>query len=124
MNDFTIITNNPDAAALYPDASRYLDAGVLHIFTALRDAIHKGARLLSHPLSGSIKPNDSPYKSVVLLECYGQALDCKSLHIIEDALAVLKKLPEKQHNYSEAILEDYRVIDLDLLNSALMSRKH
>ena len=119
LNKKTIITNNPDVAALYPEASCYLNVDVLHIFIALRDAIHKGGRLISHPLSGSIKPTDNPYKSVVLLESYGQALDYKSLHIIEMAIIVLKKLSKKRHCYSEAVLEDFRVIDLDLLNSAV-----
>jgi len=76
-----------------------------------------GAKLISHPLSGSIKPNISPYKSVLIAA--GETLDFKSLQIIEDAINVLERLPKKQHGYSESVLQDFRVIDLDLIRSSI-----
>jgi len=111
----TIITNNPDVAARYPMVSRYIACSVNDIFETVRDAVHKGARIISHPLSGSIKPNESPYKSVVISTEDGP-LDFKSLQIIEDAIAVLKKLPSKIREYDESALEDFRIIDLDIIN--------
>ncbi|MCL2362770.1 MAG: GrdX family protein [Defluviitaleaceae bacterium] len=106
-----IITNNPDVAAMYPD-SRYSACNVQGIFEAVRDEIHKGARLLSHPLSGSIKPNESPYKSVAISAKYAN-LDFRSLQIIEDAMTVLRRLTDKKYIYDESILADFRIIDLD-----------
>jgi len=136
LQKYTIVTNNPDVVAKYPDISSYREGDVSHIFVSVRDEIHKGALLVSHPLSGSIKPNESPYKSVVVDLDYGKAsnfassvsygapgssckIDFKSLSIIEDAIAVLKKFPVKNRNYSESVLEDFRVIDLDLVKSAI-----
>ena len=122
MSRFVIFTNNPAVNATYPDCAYYRqENNVYQIFVAVRDAIHTGARIVSHPLSGSVKPNNNPYKSVVLSnhDHAPNSLDFKSLRIIEDAIATLKKLPVKHIDFSEAVLEDFRVIDLELINSAM-----
>jgi hypothetical protein len=116
--NFQIKTNNPLTRDKYPSVASFLDTGVEGIFTAARDLIHGGARLINHPLSGSVKPNESPYKSLVLSAVPG-TLDIESLQLIEGAAAVLKKLPVKSRTYIERVLEDFRVIDLDLLDSAV-----
>ena len=110
-------SNNPDVAREFPSSCKYLETDVMGIFNAVRDAVHTGARLISHPLSGSVKPNESPYKSVVV-DVVKEPLDFKSLQIIEDAITTLKKLPLKNREYSGQVLEDFRVIDLDLIMSA------
>jgi len=111
-----ILTNNPDVATAYPGLARYHESTVMGVFTATRDAIHGGALLISHPLSGSIKPTESPYKSVIISQKKG-SLHYKSLQIIEDAISLLARLPGKNYTYDESILKDFRIIDLDLINS-------
>jgi len=95
-----------------------MEVGVGSIFEAVRNAVHKGAKLVSHPLSGSIKPGESPYKSVAISKETG-TLDYKSLQIIEDAIAVLKRLSGRNRQYEESVLADFRVIDLDLIKAAV-----
>jgi len=97
--------------------SRFIEGGVHDVFTAVRDAIHKGAQVISHPLSGSIKPNESPYKSIAITVDTGK-LDLKSLKIIEDAMSVTARLPDRGRCYDESVLDDFRIIDLDLISSA------
>lgn len=118
--NFHILTNNPLAAEKYPVLTQYLDSSVSGIFLAARDKIHLGAKLINHPLSGSVKPNESPYKSLVLSNATGGA-DLDSLQLIEGAKAVLDKLPAKNRTYSQRVLDDFMVIDLDLLDSAMGS---
>ena len=118
VHNIVICTNNPDVAAKYPEISRYIEGSVMDVFMAVRDAVHMGAQVVSHPLSGSIKPWESPYKSVVISTSI-DPLDFRSLQIVEDAIAVLKRLPGKQQNYNESVLNDFRIIDLDLIDSAL-----
>jgi len=116
-----ILSNNPYVAAKFPETTRFLKCDVGGVFTAVRDAIHTGAVLVSHPLSGSIKPNESPYKSIaVSTPPKGErALDFKSLQIIEDAISTLQKLPIKNREYTPSMLDDFRVIDLDLISHAV-----
>ena len=118
MANFCIITNNPAAAADYADITRFYEVDVAGIFQAVRDEVHLGAKLISHPLAGSLKPNENPYKSVMLSTRRGPH-DPDSLRLIEDAIAVLRKLPDKRRNYPAGALDDFIAIDSDLLASGM-----
>ena len=115
-----IITNNPLAVSKYPEVTLPLECGVQGIFIAARDEIHLGAVIINHPLSGSIKPNESPYKSLVLSLRRGD-VDIDSLRLIEGAMEVLEKMPVRNHSFPARVLEDFQVIDLDLLDSAILA---
>ena len=115
MPKHLIITNNPAVINKYPSESRFIEGSVNDVFVAVRDAVHKGAQVISHPLSGSIKPNESPYKSVAISAVTG-TLDLKSLSIIEDAISTLARLPDRGRSYNESVLDDFRIIDLDLIS--------
>jgi len=99
MTDIIIITNNPKVSEKYPNISSHVEGSVSDVFIAVRDAVHKGARIVSHPLSGAIEP----YKSVAISKSYGE-LDMVSLQIIENAIAAV---------------EDFRVIDLDIIEGVI-----
>jgi hypothetical protein len=53
--------------------------------------IHKGAKLITHPLMGSIKPNETPFRSIIVSEGEGTSLDIESLVIIESSIASAEK---------------------------------
>ena len=115
-----ILTNNPLVCQKYPKLAVALECGVEGIFLAARDEIHLGAVAINHPLSGSIKPNESPYKSLVLSLRRGPLDEC-SLTVIEAAIEVLRKMPVRNIDFPPAVLEDFQVIDLDLLDSAIVA---
>ena len=105
-----LITNNPAADGKYSGSVEtvYLaGADLASVLRKVRDMVHEGHALLTHPLSGSVKPGQTCYKSVAVTREKG-ALDEESLEIIESSIAVAEKL-----------LEDYRLIDLDLISGAL-----
>ena len=118
--NFHILTNNPLVCQKYPELTLKLECGVEGVFLAGRDEIHLGAVAINHPLSGSIKPNESPYKSLVLSTRRGP-LDEYSLTVIESAIDVLRKMPVRDIDFPAAVLEDFQVIDLDLLDSAIVA---
>ena len=121
MANFKIITNNPMVSAEYPNKAEFHESSVEDIFILCRSAVHKGAILINHPLSGSIQPNMSPYKSIVLSDTKPQ-VDFMSIRLIEDAIAVFKNSYQKKNIiYSKSDLEDFQLIDLDLLNSAMIA---
>ena len=113
-----IITNNPLVFDKYKNITFLQSCSVEDIFTLARDEIHLGAKLIIHPLSGSIKPNESPYKSLVLSN-ERDSLDTESLLLIESAIATLRKLPKRSRELPKRALDDFQVIDLDLLDSAI-----
>ena len=86
----------------------------------MRDRIYKGHELLTHPLSGSVKPNETPYKSIMISEDV-RGLDVSQMRIIESAIQSCKKFQFKSDKYAPEVYEDFRVVDLTLISSALPS---
>ena len=86
------------------------------VLTAVRDKIHLGHGLLTHPLAGSVKPGETPYRTVVITREKG-ALDEKSLSIIEESILTCRKLTAKarERNLTEKMLVDFQIIDYTLI---------
>jgi len=93
------------------------------VMTKTRDLIHKGYELISHPLAGSVKPAQNPYRSILVKK--GEALNYDSLKTIESAIQKLKQFQKnkEKRNYPSDILEDYQVIDYSLISSGIKSLK-
>jgi len=100
----------------------YVDGGYLDVLYEVRDRIHTGSILISHPLMGSIKPNETPYRSIVLENRTGP-LDYQSLSIIESSIENCKKLLKDRTtpDWTDKVLADFRFLDMKLLESALAS---
>jgi hypothetical protein len=95
---------------------------LIGVLERARNMIHEGNRLLTHPLSGSVKPYETPFKSVVL-SCKEETLDFQSLQIIEESLATARKFLKDARviQYSERVYDDFRLIDLNLIKSGIES---
>lgn len=91
--DYIIITNNPLVPQMLDEEHEvdYSEISYEDVLGKVRDRIHEGHLLLSHPLSGSVKPNETPYKSVMISRKAGK-LDERSLSIIEGAHKILCKV--------------------------------
>lgn len=116
-----LLTNNPkfinyEMKNLEID---YRDVDYLQILKDGRDYVHKNYELLTHPLYGSVKPNETIYRSLVLQE--NTKLDVNSVNLISDAIQTFIKFEknEKTPNWTENILDDFSVIDYDLIHNAL-----
>lgn len=117
----SIISNNVDIEDLVPSAfSLFLLPGgsAEDVLTAARDCIHLGAKLLAHPMAGRLRPNETPYRTVVLEETEGP-LDLSSFEIIEYCLAEEKKYESSRKKYDEPLLPDLRFINCEILKSIL-----
>ncbi|HEY8363776.1 MAG TPA: GrdX family protein [Tissierellaceae bacterium] len=123
-----IITNNKLVYDKYKDIMEVdykEDFTYLQILEYVRDKIHLGHELLTHPLSGSVKPNETPYKTVMISKEKGN-LDTRGLLIIEDAIATVKKFLANRPvpNWPERVLDDFRVIDLSLIENVIDKLEH
>jgi len=113
-----LVTNNPMVKTRYSNVLQvdFLDSDLLGVLTYVRDLIHKGHQLLTHPLSGSIKPNESPYKSV-LISGEPMTTDLQSVTIIEECIQATQKFTPRQ--IPEQNLNDLQLVDLSLIRTAL-----
>lgn len=119
---FIIITNNDSVYNEYKDKFNVelYDCSIKEVMLKARDRIHKGYKMLTHPLSSSVKPNESLFKSVVISDEKG-TLDMDSLLIIENAIQTCDKFNKIKYHieYTDRIVEDFKLIDLTVLKSAL-----
>lgn len=112
-----IITNNPKFKNFnYTD---FYDTDYMGILVMARDLIHNNYSLLTHPLYGSVKPNETVYRTIVLTK--KDTLDYSSLQLIEDAIVTCDTFQKKSYkrHWPDEILEDFQVVDYDLITQSL-----
>lgn len=122
--DNIIITNNKLVFEKYKNTYQVVydeNFSYLDVLEYVRNKIHEGHVLITHPLSGSIKPNETPYKTIMISKKKESSVDFNSLVIIEDSIATAKKfLKDKPTpNWAERVLEDFKIIDLSLIENAI-----
>ncbi|MDU3804034.1 GrdX family protein [Paraclostridium bifermentans] len=115
-----IITNNPMIQENVTDEEVImLDTDYIGTLKECRDLVHKGYELLSHPLYGSVKPNETPYRTVIIKK--GKSLDTNSLNLIEEAIETAEKFKNNKLTpmWTEKVLDDFRVIDFDIMRNTI-----
>lgn len=118
MKEVRIVSNNP-MVVLQKEDVRINASGVIRVLEKVRDLVHLGHHLLTHPLAGSIKPNENPFKSVVI-SAKPLGMDVKSVQIAEDSLETAKRMLKEMpyRSFSDQELNDFMMLDLSLLESA------
>nr|WP_307999632.1 GrdX family protein [uncultured Merdimonas sp.] len=119
---YTVITNNPLVYEKLKDSHDviYREVSYEEILKLARDRIHQGYQLLTHPLSGSVKPNETPYKSMLLSNARGR-MDPASLRLIENAIQACGKFHFRGDQFQSEVYEDFQLIDWTLLESGMSS---
>lgn len=122
---YTAVTNNRLVYETYRDQIHMVyreDLDYMGILIQVRDRIHQGWKLLSHPLAGSVKPNQTPFRSI-LMEEGSSVTHAESVILIEDCIGVLRKFlgDHPAPSWPSDVLEDFQAVDLTLFESALDS---
>ncbi len=110
-----IISNNPMVWERYPDTLR-VEGTSLEVIEEARDRVQRGMRLIAHPLSGNARLVRNPFRSVVLHDLVSE-VNSRDLFFVEDAYYRLKRVDWE--TAPDSTLDDYQIIDLDLLISTL-----
>ncbi len=109
-------------------ALEFVEGDASNVLLRVRDLVHKGFVLVSHPSAGSLKPDESPYRTVLVAP--GDAeVDFRSLAILESALDATRKfrrrwahmLRSADGTQAQKIKDDMKTLDLLLFKSALDS---
>ena len=122
--DYRIITNNPLVVACMEGKGSYTidfqpDKSYREILVTARDLIYEGHILYTHPLSGSVKPNENPYKSLIV-SIAAHGFDAEHAQIIASAVAAFDKFRKiDQTIYSEQVRKDFQLIDYTLLSGSI-----
>ncbi len=115
---FLILTNNPMAAEKFAHCGEvrfYPEDNYRQLLIRVRDLVYVGHRLQNHPLYGSLRPHETPYRTVVV-SAEASTPDMEECTILSDSLSRLDSflLPDK-NVMSEKLLHDYQLIDCSLV---------
>ena len=116
-----LITNNPKFIEenLKDIEIEYLDVSYIDILRKVRDYIHENWEIVTHPLYGSVKPNETIYRTIVIKE--NNSLDITSVNLISDAILTFKKFRNNREvpQWTDRVKDDFSVIDYDLIINAI-----
>ena len=119
-HNYRIVTNNPlvrDILGQWYEID-YSDITYREVLVKVRDLIYAGHTLFTHPLSGSVKPNETPYKSILVSKVPG-TYDMDGTELMSNAIITFDKFTKLDRQYADYHLRDFQLIDYSLLCSAL-----
>lgn len=133
LNELTLYTNNPMVRDKFQDKLDvcYSDSSFFGLLSEVKRGISSGKTLLSHPLSGSVKPGETPFKSLLLSRETSDMPELLSINLIDEALEKTKvffidnniDLEAKPSDtpLPQSVINDLELIDYTLIYSALQS---
>ncbi len=119
--DFLIVTNNPlvrDCLSGYYELDFDEQRSYRDILIKVRDLVYAGHGLYTHPISGSVKPNETPYRSVVVSKST-KPFDAHESELVANAVQTFDKFTARNRVLSEQMVKDFQLIDYTLLCGAL-----
>ena len=127
--DLVLVTNNSYFQKLV-DLPRlqFIRGTSLDVLINVRDAVHLGSDLLTHPLYGNLRPDQQPFRSVLLRNPaqkernFSSVAYLDSISMIEEALLLYRGYGSrlKTPDYlPEATREDYAFVDSELMRESL-----
>lgn len=121
---YILITNNDKVHLKYKDKFTVIFRNINYLETLnlVRDKVHSNYKILTHPMAGSLKPNQTPYKSVLLMP--GDTLDYNSIHLIENAIESANKFLKFKSlpKWPNSILDDFKTLDLSFIDGAMLNK--
>ena len=122
---YRIVTNNSLCRDKYQELIPvdFLEGkGYMDVLLAVRDYIQKGWRLETHPMTGSLKPNQTPYKSIMVSDLPREQEEFYSQEMtIENSILSCRKFLEIKQtpNWTEEIRKDFMIVGLSLIEGAI-----
>ena len=86
-----------------------------------RDMVYNRHILLTHPQASSLKPNQTPYRSVVVYP-KGEEDNMKDIMLIEKCIETYRQWQEiapTPKNYAEKVANDFKTIDLSVIENII-----
>ena len=117
------ITNNPMMSEQKFPLVEYHSMNVLELLRLTADRISDGYRLLSHPLTGSIRPDITPYKSILISEDAGVS-SAEEGRLMEHAIEYTEELYRQRkvplsELWPESTKQDFQLVDYSIIRQAL-----
>ena len=122
LDQATIITNNDKVKEKYQNITNIVFVDTYEeVLIRTRDAVYDKHLLLTHPQAGSLKPNQTPIRSVIVYpRCDNDNID--SIMMIDKCIQVYNEWQEiapSPKAYSEKVINDFKTIDLSIIENVI-----
>lgn len=120
MEKVTLVTNNDRVYEKYrEDMEVLLLDSYRDVLLKVRDLVYDRHILLTHPQASSLKPNQTPYRSIMVYP-KGEEDNMKDIMLIEKCIETYDQWQEiaaTPHNYQKSVSEDFKTIDLSVIEN-------
>lgn len=120
---YLCVSNNPNVILqVGSESSLYVDGGGCDVLLQVRDFVHRGSELLTHPLYGNFHPKKHPFRSAIVMNVTRDTVDHDSLALVERALAICCEKKDEEvlaKDISEKIAADFAMLDYELIKESL-----
>lgn len=117
-----IVTNNDRVYEKYKDGTTVLLLGTYReVLLKVRDLVYDGHILLTHPQASSLKPNQTPYRSVIVYP-KGAEDNTDSILLIEKCIEIWQQWQQISPiptNYHPKTANDFKTIDLSVIENVI-----
>ena len=117
-----LVTNNDRVHLKYRDEIKcILLDNYEDVLIKVRDMIYDRHILLTHPQASSLKPNQTPYRSIIVYPKNNED-NVNDVLLIEKCLEVFKawqNISVTPQNYENKVSEDFKTIDLSVIENII-----
>ena len=122
LKEATIITNNDYVFDKYKnDTNVILGDNYEDVLIKTRDLVYDKHVLLTHPQASSLKPNQTPYRSVIVYP-KGEEDNTDSIMMIDKCIQVYREWQEispSPKSYAPKVEHDFKTIDLSVIENVI-----
>ena len=117
-----IVTNNNRVYEKYRNTMTVLLLDTYEeVLFKVRDMVYDRHKLLTHPQASSLKPNQTPFRSVIVYP-KGKDDNMDDILLIEKCIETFRKWQEiapTPAKYAENVTEDFKTIDLSVIDGVI-----
>ena len=117
-----LITNNHRVYEKYKDEKKIILLNTYEeVLIKVRDMVYDRHLLLTHPQASSLKPNQTPYRSVVVYP-KGNEDNMKDIMLIDKCVQVYyewQEIAPSPAKYADKVANDFKTIDLSVVDNII-----
>lgn len=122
LKEAILVTNNDRVYEKYKDTVKVLYMqSYEEVLVKVRDLVYDRHVLLTHPQASSLKPNQTPYRSVIVYPKRKED-NTEDILLIEKCLETYyqwQKIASTPKKYEERVMEDFKTIDLSVIDNVI-----
>lgn len=122
LKEAILVTNNDRVYEKYKDTMKVLYMqSYEEVLVKVRDLVYDRHVLLTHPQASSLKPNQTPYRSVIVYPKRKED-NTEDILLIEKCLETYyqwQKIASTPKKYEERVAEDFKTIDLSVMDNVI-----